>query len=66
MWEYLADEFRGPDEDKEAAWQRYVKTLIPLGRPQTPEDIGQLAVYLASAPNVTGQAINLDGGMELH
>ena len=66
MWEYLADEFRGPEEDKEAAWQRYVKTLIPLGRPQTPEDIGQLAVYLASAPNVTGQAINLDGGMELH
>jgi meso-butanediol dehydrogenase/(S,S)-butanediol dehydrogenase/diacetyl reductase len=66
MWEYLADELRGRDEDKEAAWQRYVRTLIPLGRPQTAEDIGQLAVYLASAPNVTGQAINVDGGMELH
>ncbi len=66
MWEYLADEFRAPGEDKEAAWQRYTRTLIPLGRPQTPEDIGQLAVYLASAPNVTGQAINVDGGMELH
>jgi meso-butanediol dehydrogenase/(S,S)-butanediol dehydrogenase/diacetyl reductase len=66
MWEYLTDEFRGRDEDREAAWQRYVQTLIPLGRPQTPEDIGQLAVYLATAPNVTGQAINVDGGMELH
>jgi meso-butanediol dehydrogenase/(S,S)-butanediol dehydrogenase/diacetyl reductase len=66
MWEYLADEFRAPDEDKEVAWQRYVRTLIPLGRPQTPDDIGQLAVYLAAAPNVTGQAINVDGGMELH
>jgi meso-butanediol dehydrogenase/(S,S)-butanediol dehydrogenase/diacetyl reductase len=66
MWEYLTDEFRARDEDREAAWQRYVQTLIPLGRPQTPEDIGQLAVYLASAPNVTGQAINVDGGMELH
>ena len=42
------------------------QTLIPLGRPQTPDDIGRLAVYLASAANVTGQAINLDGGMELH
>jgi meso-butanediol dehydrogenase/(S,S)-butanediol dehydrogenase/diacetyl reductase len=66
MWEYLADEFRAPGEDKETAWQRYVQTLIPLGRPQTPDDIGRLAVYLASAANVTGQAINLDGGMELH
>jgi len=66
MWEYLTDEFRAPDEDREAAWERYVRTLIPLGRPQTPADIGQLAVYLASAPNVTGQAINVDGGMELH
>jgi meso-butanediol dehydrogenase/(S,S)-butanediol dehydrogenase/diacetyl reductase len=66
MWEYLADEFRSRDEDKEIAWQRYVRTLIPLGRPQTPEDIGQLAVYLATATNVTGQAINVDGGMELH
>jgi len=66
MWEYLTDEFRQKDEDREVAWQRYVQTLIPLGRPQTPEDIGQLAVYLASAPNVTGQAINVDGGMELH
>jgi meso-butanediol dehydrogenase/(S,S)-butanediol dehydrogenase/diacetyl reductase len=66
MWEYLADEFRAADEEKEVAWQRYLRTLIPLGRAQTPEDIGQLAVYLASAPNVTGQAINVDGGMELH
>jgi meso-butanediol dehydrogenase / (S,S)-butanediol dehydrogenase / diacetyl reductase len=66
MWEYLTDEFRAPDEDREVAWERYVRTLIPLGRAQTPDDIGQLAVYLASAPNVTGQAINVDGGMELH
>ena len=37
-----------------------------MGRPQTPDDIGALAVYLAGAPNVTGQAINVDGGIELH
>ena len=36
MWEYLTDEFRQKDEDREVAWQRYVRTLIPLGRPQTP------------------------------
>jgi meso-butanediol dehydrogenase/(S,S)-butanediol dehydrogenase/diacetyl reductase len=66
MWKYLSETFKAPGESREEAWQRYVRSLIPLGRPQTPEDIGQLAVYLATAPNVTGQAINLDGGMELH
>jgi meso-butanediol dehydrogenase / (S,S)-butanediol dehydrogenase / diacetyl reductase len=66
MWEYLAEVMRTPGESKEEAWQRYVKGFIPLGRPQTPEDIGELAVYLASAENVTGQAINVDGGIEMH
>ena len=66
MWEYLAETLKRPEENKEAAWQRYIKGMIPLGRPQTPDDIGQLAVYLATAENVTGQAINVDGGIELH
>ena len=66
MWEYLAETMKHSDETKEDAWQRYIKGLIPLGRPQTPADIGQLAVYLAAAENVTGQAINVDGGMEMH
>ena len=66
MWEYLADTLKQRGESKEDSWQRYVRTLIPLGRAQTPEDIGALAVYLAGADNVTGQAINVDGGMELH
>jgi meso-butanediol dehydrogenase/(S,S)-butanediol dehydrogenase/diacetyl reductase len=66
MWEYAADKRKLPGETKEEAWQRFIRTRIPLGRPQTPEDIGQLAVYLAVARNVTGQAINVDGGAELH
>jgi meso-butanediol dehydrogenase/(S,S)-butanediol dehydrogenase/diacetyl reductase len=66
MWEYLAETLKAPGESREDSWQRYVRSMIPLGRPQTPEDIGQLAVYLVSAENVTGQAINVDGGMELH
>ncbi len=66
MWEYLADTLKRSSESKEDAWQRYIKGMIPLGRPQTPDDIGQLAVYLAAAENVTGQAINVDGGIEMH
>jgi len=66
MWDYLAESFKQTGETKEKAWERLVHTLIPLGRHQTPDDIGELAVYLANAANVTGQAINVDGGMEMH
>ena len=66
MWEYLADNMKQPGEPKEDAWNRFVQMAIPLRRPQTPADIGRLAVYLATAENVTGQAINVDGGMEMH
>jgi NAD(P)-dependent dehydrogenase (short-subunit alcohol dehydrogenase family) len=40
---------------------------IPLGRPNTPEDVAALAVFLASAGarNITGQAFNVDGGVIL-
>lgn len=39
---------------------------IPLGRPQTPEDIGRAVVYLCSADNVTGIALNVAGGLVMH
>ena len=44
-----------------------VKRSVPLGREQTPEDIGKLAVFLASddARNITGQVIAVDGGITL-
>ena len=61
--EYLAEELSQSGESKEESWDRWIKTRIPLGRPQTPEGIGALAVYLAAAPKVTGQAISVDGGM---
>ena len=36
---------------------------IPLRRFGTAEDIAQAALYLASAPYVTGQVLSVDGGM---
>jgi meso-butanediol dehydrogenase/(S,S)-butanediol dehydrogenase/diacetyl reductase len=41
-----------------------VQNMIPLRRPQTPEDIGNAVVFLASeeAKEITGQALNIDGG----
>ncbi|MBM3500739.1 MAG: 3-oxoacyl-[acyl-carrier-protein] reductase, partial [Armatimonadetes bacterium] len=40
-------------------------TLIPLGRPGQPEDVANVVHFLASpdADYVTGQVINIDGGM---
>jgi NAD(P)-dependent dehydrogenase (short-subunit alcohol dehydrogenase family) len=44
-----------------------VKRATPLGREQTPEDIGRLVSFLASddAINITGQEIKVDGGITL-
>jgi NAD(P)-dependent dehydrogenase (short-subunit alcohol dehydrogenase family) len=38
---------------------------IPLGRPNDPEDVAALAVFLTSpgARNITGQSLNVDGGI---
>jgi NAD(P)-dependent dehydrogenase (short-subunit alcohol dehydrogenase family) len=49
----------------EEVFQEYVQRLVPLGREQTAEDIGRAAVFLASedAKNITGQTVNVDGGI---
>ena len=41
---------------------------IPIGRPNEPEDIAAMAVFLAGpgARNITGQAFNVDGGLVMH
>ena len=48
-------------------FDRSVQERMPLGREQTPEDIGNLAVFLASdlSVNITGQAINVTGGSRM-
>ncbi len=52
-------------KDPKEIFLRRVTKLVPLQREQTEEDIGRAAVFLVSedAKNVTGQAMNVDGGM---
>ena len=52
--------------DRPAAFEERMGALIPLGRPQTPDDMGEAAVYLATARNVSGVALNVAGGYEMH
>jgi NAD(P)-dependent dehydrogenase (short-subunit alcohol dehydrogenase family) len=49
-------------------FDKNIRERIPLGREQTPEDIGYTAAFLASdyAKNITGQAINVSGGSRMN
>ncbi|MDO9514535.1 MAG: SDR family NAD(P)-dependent oxidoreductase [Syntrophales bacterium] len=68
-WEQLARMLKDnvasmADKGLEEIFEERVRPLTPLGRPQTAEDVASLVAYLASeeAKNITGQAINVDGG----
>jgi len=70
LWKHVGKRYgesvAGADSRK---WfENTVRMLTPLRRPQTAEDIGWLAAFLCSerARNITGQAINVDGGMRMH
>ena len=46
------------------AWKRRTAPGLPLGRPETADDVAGLVAFLASHSDyMTGQAINVDGGL---
>jgi NAD(P)-dependent dehydrogenase (short-subunit alcohol dehydrogenase family) len=69
MWEKIAANATHHDPSRAAMTPRQVfdaqvKSGTPLGRPQTPEDIGRAVAFFASddASEITGQALNVNGG----
>jgi meso-butanediol dehydrogenase/(S,S)-butanediol dehydrogenase/diacetyl reductase len=64
MWSQILvphfGEQRGTDPEKTFA--ALIKERIPLGRPQTLEDIAQAVVFLCKSPNITGCSLTVDGG----
>ena len=66
MMSLTRPEFKGMTP--EDVFMAIVKYEIPFGIPQTPEDIGNMVVFLCSdeAKEITGQAFNVDGGMRMN
>ena len=59
------DTSRMDDLGREERWETYVKSRVPLGRAGTDEEIGDFIAFLCTkkASWITGQSINIDGGV---
>lgn len=67
MWlEHLLPTNATDHNQKTREFEEMMQERIPLGRPQTSEDMGQAALYLASANNVTGVSLSVSGGFEVN
>jgi 3-oxoacyl-[acyl-carrier protein] reductase len=55
-------EFKGMTPEQ--VFEARVRRVVPMSKPQTAEGIGKAVVFLASedANEITGQALNVDGG----
>jgi meso-butanediol dehydrogenase/(S,S)-butanediol dehydrogenase/diacetyl reductase len=71
LWHNISKRRLGMIGDTKTTGREYFEGRlpgIPLGREQTPEDIGNAVVFLASerARSITGQALNVDGGSQMN
>ena len=67
MWEIILDARAARSGmPREEIWARMIET-IPLNRPQGPEDIANVVLFLSSdiARNITGEVINVNGGARM-
>jgi 2-hydroxycyclohexanecarboxyl-CoA dehydrogenase len=69
VWQAWNDQQTEQEKMDYEQWgQNKLKNICPLARWQTPEEIAATALFLAStgAANITGQTINVDGGIIMH
>jgi meso-butanediol dehydrogenase/(S,S)-butanediol dehydrogenase/diacetyl reductase len=67
MWEKILDSRSARTGiPREEIWAKAMET-IPLKRPQLPEDITYMVLFLSSdvSRNITGEAININGGARM-
>jgi NAD(P)-dependent dehydrogenase (short-subunit alcohol dehydrogenase family) len=70
LWESIAERRKSTGQPSTGLtprqiFQQTVSELVPLGREQTADDVGNAVAFLASdrASSITGQALNVDGGI---
>ncbi len=73
LWQSIGEWKSSTDEQHAGmtprqVFERAVSDMVPLGREQTPEDVGNAVAFLASdrARSITGQALNVDGGIRMN
>lgn len=65
MWEGLLDQLsKDQGLPREEIWDNWIASKVPLKRPQEPQDIANLVLFLSSdvSKNITGEAISVNGG----
>jgi NAD(P)-dependent dehydrogenase (short-subunit alcohol dehydrogenase family) len=65
MWKLIDEEWTAIEgKPAGAVWKERTRA-IPMGRPEKPEDLTGMAVFLAGseADYITGQSFNIDGGL---
>ena len=66
MWlDHLLPTNAAEYSDKNQELEEMMQERIPLGRTQSTQDMGEAALYLATAKNVTGISLSVCGGLEM-
>jgi NAD(P)-dependent dehydrogenase (short-subunit alcohol dehydrogenase family) len=68
MWKQIDREWSEQQQrEPGSVWQERIRA-IPMKRPETPEDLTGMAVFLASSDSdyITGQSYNVDGGLVMN
>ncbi len=67
MWlDHLLPTNATTTEQREAEFEASMTQTIPLGRPQTADDMGEAVHYLVTAANVSGISLAVAGGFEMN
>ncbi len=68
QWLHTPNKISQGANDQQEVFKKAIQARTPLGREQTPEDIANAVTFLASdaAINITGQALNVNGGSHMH